>query len=454
MLHEGKSFGILRKVPDMQQAYAAIRSGDIVITKGTPLNVPLCAGIITDIYQTPLSHINVLCHNRDIPSAVNRQIWQDKRLDTLEGKPVSLSVTDTGLMIGAASVTELEAYRKSRPPVARTILKGNLDVRKLLPARELGMRQKQVVGNKAAGLGELYKLAHRYHNKFEVPEGAFAIPFYFYKQHIDRPEIKTEIDKLLSEQRFHKDPKALQEQLKLIRKRIKDAPVDPVLLSMITDMIRQNNIGNSYRFRSSSNAEDREGFSGAGLYDSKTAISGDTVKPVDKAIKTVWASAWNDAAYMEREAYNIDQSGVLMGILVHRNFPDEKSNGVAITRNLYRYDFPGMTVNVQAGEVEVVSPPDSVTCEQFVCVPVSQTKMFSDDIAVDYITYSNINKGRKVLTMEQIIRLYDALDQIKNYFYGMLDFDHKPSLEQYGLDIEFKFDRNDKLYIKQVRPYF
>ena len=56
----------------------------------------------------------------------------------------------------------------------------------------------------------------------------------------------------------------------------------------------------SFRFRSSTNAEDLENFNGAGLYDSKAAKKNHKTKTIDAAIKEVWASLWNFRAFNER----------------------------------------------------------------------------------------------------------------------------------------------------------
>lgn len=452
MLEAGKTFGVLKRPDDLQKELSSITEGDILITKGTPITVPVCAGIVTNTFQTPLSHINILCHNRKIPSAVSLSIWERKDINALIGKPVCMIVSKDSVQIFSATMAELDSFRKNVPVPKRITLKGKISVDYLLPVADFGLAQQDIVGNKAAGLGELQKVAKKRTSDFIIPEGAFAIPFYFYKQHVHHPEIKALMDKIIKEDT--KDIGLLKNQLKRLRQLIKAAPLDPALLQKVTAMIQMNHAGDSYRFRSSSNAEDREGFSGAGLYESKTGVLNDASKPIEKAIKAVWASVWNDEAFLERRAYNVDQNTVLMAILAHRNFPEEQCNGVAITRNIYRPDFPGMTINVQIGEVEVVAPPDSVICEQFVCVPVSATKMFSDDIAVDYITSSNITKGQKVLSKAQIEILYNSLEKIKYHFYNKMKFTDNIPFVSFGLDLEFKFDKNNKLYIKQVRPYF
>ena len=78
------------------------------------------------------------------------------------------------------------------------------------------------------------------------------------------------------------------------------------------------------RCRSSTNNEDLPGFSGAGLYDSKT-------QPLDKCLKQVFASVWNLRAYLEREYYRIDHLATAMGVLLIPNTENEQVNGVAVS---------------------------------------------------------------------------------------------------------------------------
>jgi hypothetical protein len=150
-------------------------------------------------------------------------------------------------------------------------------------------------------------------------------------------------------------------------------------------------------------------------------------------------------------AANIDEPTMVMGILAHRNFPDEKANGVAITRNIYRQGFTGYTVNVQIGEVPVVSPPDSVTCEQFVCMEAAAINPMDRSIATDYITFSSINGNKPVLDTRQIKALYKALNLVHRHFNSYSRHNFKNG--EQPMDVEFKFDRNGRLYLKQARPY-
>lgn len=287
-----------------------------------------------------------------------------------------------------------------------------------------------------------------------LPEGAFTIPFYFYHQHLRTNNITILLDSLLNNETILNDPKKWQEALKRIRNAIKEAPIDKEFLAAVIKKLKtKGNEFVNYRFRSSTNAEDVIGFNGAGLYDSKTGSLTDPAKPVDKAIKGVWASLWEERAFAERQYFKIDQHSVAMGILVHRAFGEELSNGVAITRHMYRENYPAYTINVQVGEISVVTPPDSVTCDEAIIGLGEVTR--SGKAEVVYIGRSNLSKDKPVLTNDQIDLLTRYLTAIKSHYYYKVEKRNRPgkgSFWNYALDVEFKIDAHTgNLYIKQAR---
>ncbi|WP_435524912.1 PEP/pyruvate-binding domain-containing protein [Chryseobacterium indoltheticum] len=220
------------------------------------------------------------------------------------------------------------------------------------------------IGSKATNLG-LLKQIQKELKSYKTPEYAFAIPFYYFDQHIKENNFQDKINALYA---IPKDSvKLLEKELKAFRKMVKNSKVNPELLKKIEEKLNAQTDFKNFRFRSSTNAEDMEGFNGAGLYDSKTAIIGDPEKTVEKAILDVWSSFWNFRAFQERDLFGINHESCAMGVLVHRSFPDEKANGVLVTRNLYRNQYVGITVNVQLGEESVVKPEPGVTCDEFYC---------------------------------------------------------------------------------------
>ena len=102
------------------------------------------------------------------------------------------------------------------------------------------------------------------------------------------------------------------------------------------------------------------------VYTSKSAQPGDPYRKVEDAIREVWSSIWYLRAFEEREYRSIPHQSVGMAILVHRAFPDEEANGVALTANPFDTSGlePAFYINVQKGEASVgpraTRPPTSL----------------------------------------------------------------------------------------------
>lgn len=448
-VNEGLAYGYLRRLHDVRNAIDSVGEHDIVIITQNPLDMPVCQGIITTQFQTPLSHINILSHNRGTVCFAYTNADQDQVLQSMENKLVSILVYGDRYIIEPATIDRAVKVWEKQGNNKKIRLTADLTVDHLIDVKDLNRHTVNVVGSKAANFGELQKIQTL--GNFKTPEGAFAIPFYYFDQHVHQAAVDSLLQRLFSDTSLQHNNAALDEHLKKIRKAIKKAPLDPQLLAEVEAKIRAADAGTAYRFRSSTNAEDIKGFNGAGLYDSKTGILDDTSKSIEDAIREVWSSVYTFSAYAERRHFNIDETTVHMGLLVHRGFPDETANGVAITTNLYRRDFPGFVINVQRGEISVVAPGDSIICDQFIVYNTLELGDRGNHVVSDYLTFSNQNNGKPVLSQSQIEQLYDALSQVKSHFYSQ---DHSlTDYPSFALDIEFKFDGDKGLYIKQVRPY-
>jgi phosphoenolpyruvate synthase/pyruvate phosphate dikinase len=159
----------------------------------------------------------------------------------------------------------------------------------------------------------------------------------------------------------------------------------------------------------------------------------------------VWASLWNFRAFEERDFYRIDHFAAAMGVLVHRNFDDEQSNGVAITKNPFDPSWPGLYINAQVGE-SLITNPDGSRPDEFLVSRIGPNQEWE----TQYVTHSDqVPAGRTVLTDANVRVLVSALERIQAHFRRVYHAEQDP---KFAMDVEWKFDRQGQLVVKQARP--
>ncbi|MBS7256090.1 PEP/pyruvate-binding domain-containing protein [Flavobacterium branchiicola] len=435
----GTNIGILKeyKIKDLDKIKP--NPDEIVILDGTPDILPNARGIIVNELQTPLSHLVLLGKNRKIPIMAYTNAFKDDNIKRLLSKKVELKIEIDTFYI---KETSKKIVQKTNSKKKQLVI--DTTVTDLVNLNTIPKKGVNSIGSKAQNMA--YLIAISKEQSFKTPEDAHAIPFYFYIKHIQKKSISPLVSELLAYP--HKDSTVwINKQLKKIRDAIKKENIDPQLIAKLNETFKNAKFKN-FRFRSSTNAEDLDDFNGAGLYDSKTGIVGDSIKTFEKAIKQVWASVWNEASYNERELFGIDQKNIAMGVLVHRSFPDELANGVIITKNIFRENFPGITVNIQKGENSVVKPEKGEICEQFVAYHFNDGKD-ETDFDIDYTSNSNLNNNEPLLSRKEMSDLYTISKKIKTKMYR-----YWRKNQFHPVDIEFKIvGEKRELYIKQVRPF-
>lgn len=435
----------------------------ILVLDSAPNDLSVVQGTITQDFQTPLSHINVLAHTRHVPNMGLRDATTNATLLALSEQLVKLTTTAEGWTVEPISVTDAQTYWDAHAPpavtlpVADTTVTAFLNVEDVTPdptgsETMLGNIKKAITayGGKAAQYSILAKTPN-------VPvRPAFAIPIYYYDQFMKTNGFYDRIDTLIADPMFISDTATRDAALAKLRADILAAPMDATFTSMLQAKITAYlpNVA-KMRFRSSSNSEDLSGFPCAGCYDS---FSGKTSSMADMttAIKSVFASAWELRTFDLRQYYRVSHRSVGMALLVHQMFQDEAANGVAVTNN--PFDAAGLDpafyVNVQAGgDVEVVAPPPGTSSDQF----LYYFSLPNQPIA--FIAHSNlVPAGQTVLTTAQTYQLGQALDAIHTRFspaYGPAS----GNTGWYAMDCEFKFTNEDNpaqppsLKIKQARWY-
>jgi pyruvate,water dikinase len=327
-LNPAVAFGYLRTVDIQEIDRTPVSRHDIIVVNGLPITLPVVAGIITTVFQTPLSHINVLSHNRATPNLAYPAAASDTLLSRLSGKLVCFTVTADTFSIREASIAEADSFWAAVEPHNPVVLSSNDDTSGIVPLSQLSYQSAEFVGAKAANLAEISRLRLGT-DVLPVPECAFAIPFFYYRKHLDDNGITGEIAALLADSGIKNSASVRSDRLDKLRKRIIEAPLDQSLAAEVQSECLRCSSFTEFRFRSSTNVEDIEDFNGAGLYESHSAKP--DIKSISKAIKEVYASMWTLRGFEERDFFRIDQLSCVMGILVHRSFADEQANGVAIT---------------------------------------------------------------------------------------------------------------------------
>lgn len=455
-LNLAESYGRLRfmEAATLDTAYPSFR--DLVVLDKVPNDISVVAGIITQEFQTPLSHINVLSQNRGTPNMGLRGAIDNPTLKQLDGKWVKLSANALDWSIEEVSKAEADMWWEEHKPSAVQVPDLDLSVTELADMEVLldtSLSQKAAIkkaipafGGKASHYAELVKVPG-----VPVPK-AFAVPIYYYDQFMRENGFITRVESLLADSEFQSNPMVRDEKLRQLRDDMKAAPINSEFLAALTAKLQSDYNGIRMRFRSSTNAEDLEGFTGAGLYTSKSGDLNDPSSTINDAIRKVWASVWFFRAFEERSFRSISHLKVGMSLLVHRSFPDEYANGVAITANIFDTSGqnPAFYINVQRGEASVVKPEAGVSSDEILY------QYYNDGQPAQFLRHSSeVPEGESVLTAAQLYQVGQALDAIHRHFavsYGGV------ANQFYGMDVEFKFDDlvpggEVELQVKQARPH-
>jgi hypothetical protein len=446
-------YGTLRYVAADAIESSDLGPRDILITDQVPNTIPFVAGLITEAFQTPLSHVNVLSRGRGTPNMGLKGARENVSIAPLIGKLVRLEVRASDFVIEEADPAEAVTFWDSRQPNApAAIPRLDTAVRGLQLLAEHSLVDIPSLGAKAAQLAELGRVSLCTHAsatgllETRVPQGAFAIPVVYSLEHLEKSGAKARLAELRRDPAFAADPDVRQRGLAELQDAILTAPVDDELLAAVRERVNATWPGQSVRFRSSSNTEDLADFNGAGLYTSEGIDAGATGEQFASVIRLVWASLWNLRAYDEREYYRIDQDAVAMAVLVHEGFPSEKANGVAISRHVLEPSRGDKYyINAQIGEALVTNPAPGVASDEF-------TYALQREPHIERFSRSSLSDGTPVLTDDESYWVACNLWYIHEHFRPLVDPEKQNSW--FAMDIEFKLMGPERqLVIKQARPY-
>ncbi len=413
-------------------------SRDIVLYDALPNSLPRVGGIITSVVQTPLSHVNLRAIQDNVPNAYIRAPLEIDSISTLVGKYIYYKVENERYFIREASLEEVNDWYEKLRPTEPQIPERDLSQTTILPLDSIKFEMSTSFGAKCSNVATM--------RNFGFPEGTipngFGIPFYFYDEFMKFNNFYEEVEDMLSDSDFENDLETRIERLKDFRKDIKAAPMPQWMLDELQEMHDAFPEGTPVRCRSSTNNEDLPGFSGAGLYTSKTQYPAEG--HISKSVKQVYASMWNFRAYDERDFYRVDQYIAAMGILCHPNYQEEKSNGVGVSIDPIYQTEDTYYLNTQVGEFLITNPDANSIPEEMLLYEDPEEGYF-------ILRESNlVEEGELVMGEEYLDLMRDYLKVIHDEFAILYNV---VGAEGFGMDIEYKVTAQDQLIIKQARPW-
>lgn len=434
-LTTGRSYGFLRIVRGPLDP-ATVRADQILVLTQLPEEIPVNAGVISAELQAPLGHIAILCANRGTPNmalldAASRPDWQ-----ALDGQLVELTVGPQEYTLRPADPAKAQEYWSARRPKKIKVPALDPKETRLLDVNGLRLKDTRFAGAKAAQLGEVARL-----KKVTTP-GGFVIPVAHYLAQVSACGALTALAERTADPAFIADAGVRGTWLAQVRAAIENHPVDPQLVAQVGERLRAIAPGARWILRSSTNAEDLAGFTGAGLYRSIRLKAGASDADIAAAIRGVWASVWLQGAFEERTWHGVDHAGVAMAILAQPFVDGAVANGVAITANPFAEERPGFLINAQALGGSVTGAGGNEIPEQHMVYT------FTGDFDFEVLSRSSRTNGMPLLTETDLRALATVLEKLHDHF-----LPRWPGAAN-AVDAEFLIAGADRqVVILQARPY-
>lgn len=463
---------------ELETAFAngSLLSTDILVIDTVPAEVPPVAGIISFTPATPNAHVAILSQSFGIPFAFVADKLRQSQLMEWIGEDVLFiaSENEEGVDVKTLRVgDQLTESQKAQLLSLKQLPK--LEYAPFSRANQMAYRVSeltpehlQFVGGKAVNMGFLLRTIPD-HSPTEAIAFSFDLWAGFMAQVLPNGiTLKETIALELASTEFPvEDPSELSASLLGIRNMIKkDAQFSALQRRQILQALISLDAKRRIRFRSSTNVEDSDQFSGAGLYDSFSGCLGDDIdadsegpsdcdptkekeRGVFRAIQKVFASFYNENAFLERLRRGVEENEVGMAILAHYSFPDEIewANGVGTLRVQRGQDGLPKLIDgslVTQKEAVSVANPESVAAPEVVRLTVSP----EGDISRALEQASGlVQLGAMVLDGPQDYTLLTELLLQSSGAY----LDYFTDKTEALIDFEYKYVAPGKFVVKQIR---
>lgn len=471
----GEAWGTVRalRIGDVASAEAsgALGPRDVLVVDVAPtdVNVPV-AGVVTGTRQPALSHLSIRAAARGTPSCYRADALAVFR--PYQGQLVHLVCDGGSVTVEPGRLEDATAWWDALRPAPVVVPALDLDARDVVALSAMATadaedRRRNVAayGSKAASLATLYA---RIDPALQLR--AAAIPAGWMVAHLrstpwpgaELPASAADVlEGWLAEEAFWADAGVRAQRLAALRQVLTEAPVDPDLLDAIaqTVMGTWGTTTTALRLRSSSNAEDALGFSGAGLYTSARGCLADDLDDDDAgpslcdpfesaeerlsdALRAVWASTYNLRAFEERDWYGIDARDVGMGVLINDRSASELMNLVVFSGSPGVPGDDRVHLDAQIGDLEVVSATPGVTPERL--------RVSADGVVERFADSSVMPPGQVVVDAQLALEIAAHVRALRSVF--PVD-DPAAAGADVLLDTEWKVLRDGRLVIKQIRPF-
>lgn len=533
-LNKGVGVGYVRLVrrADYEAGRVLLSPTDIAVFDQVPNDIGLVAGVITAELQTPLSHINVKSINRGTFNAYLADA--SRQLARHEGRTVRMEINEGSYVVQPIAAAEAgraldEFWGAKRRQATEEpsylldpALRGQvLDLRRFysrLPTREEHRRLILTVGAKAANLALLSWIARERKLDVAIP-GTLGLTFDTHEQFLEmeRPggSVQSRVRRILADAGLLDGSRALDIQavvpaLREIRALIRSSSAPEAAIASMMRAIYDDSASPLHLsrapmvfLRSSTNSEDLEGFTGAGLYDSEAIALYETLpgggfdrarprprrdveRDLRRMIPYLYSSAFNERAFMEREWFGINRQmhlKIRVALALQPGLPGKSfggeigqvANGVAITADLYRSesDSPKVFLNSQHFDLPVTNPPGP---EQLRAIGEQPGRPYSTEEtivstylanmqedaspeawrkwAVDTVRKSSVRGGASVFKRgqpDEVLLLTRAIRQVN---IDMATVFGQDDPDEFPIDVEyFVYGPERKLVLVQARPF-
>ena len=467
---------VFRSAEEFRSQRDSLEWYDIILMDRVPDDIPRLSGIINSNHTTPLSHTNVLASGWQIPNAVQLGIreraaemdkqWVHYRVDS-EAREVLLKSPEAPDPLPRKPSWAVHQVRLEQP---------DSESAGIVSLNELRLNDRYRYGTKAANLGELMHLLEHGSSKLlgyyqlprpprenllthlaeflgtesevkalmasartflkenvTIPRG-LAIPFSFQRLFLESsPTIQQTIGKL--KMALQLDAREVDPLCVSLQNLIRNTRIPDSLREQIDEQITMNLMGvSSFVVRSSSNAEDLEEFSAAGVYESINHVT--TADKLFESIKKVWASLLSPRSTRLRQEVGISLDDSYMGVVIQEEVPSDFGGVMVTTNPTNRGDFRNVYLNASVKSVENI--------------------VGGTELPIQYL-FNTVEGGGKTLSLGDADR--DLPTEQLNLL-GQLAFAGRLLQSHFSPDYTFSWPvdiewlaSEDRIYILQLRPY-